>query len=68
MLAIDNHFLPRKSPALDVGEGEDWVETTVLGKSQRNRFESISKSTECVLLNCLDAVRLLGNCDGAGDL
>ena len=37
----------------------DWIETWVLCESQRNFFQSISKSAHCILFNTLD---LVGGC------
>lgn len=46
----------------------DWVVTGVLGKSERDFFESVGKSAHCVLLDTTDLVSLLRNSDGAGEL
>ena len=46
----------------------DWVVTGVLGKSERDFFESVGKSAHCVLLDTTDLVSLLRNSDGASEL
>ena len=53
---------------LDIGQGVDRAQTRVLGKSERNSVQSLSKGSHGVLLNRGDLVGLLGNGDRGADL